>query len=167
MAKPKEDFSVKEISPKIRAISKYSMGPATSHDLVEHMSYLFVKIVMARNLIGLAGPNTCDSYVELKLGNNKATTKFLENKSSTPIWNQVFAFKKEKIHTREVEVVLKDKADITNEIIGKVSFLISNAPQRVPPDSPLAPQWYRLEDKNKKKLMAEVMFSFWMGTQVD
>ena len=44
---------------------------------------------------------------------------------------------------------------------------VIDAPLRVPPDSCLAPQWYRLEDKNKKKDIVEVMMSFWMGTLVD
>lgn len=165
MTKPKEDFSIKETSANISA-TKFTIGPATAYDLVEHMNYLFVNILQARNLIGLAGPNTCDPYVEVKLGNYKAMTRFLQKKSN-PEWYQVFAFKKEHIQTAEVEVIVKDRANITNEIIGKVSFLVSDAPLRVPPDSCLAPQWYRLEDKNKKKVTAEVMMSFWMGTQVD
>ncbi|XP_075660738.1 FT-interacting protein 3-like [Castanea sativa] len=165
MTKPKEDFSIKETSANISA-TKFTIGPATAYDLVEHMNYLFVNILQARNLIGLGGPNTCDPYIEVKLGNYKATTRFLQKKSN-PEWYQVFAFKKEHIQTAEVEVIVKDRANITNEIIGKVSFLVSDAPLRVPPDSCLAPQWYRLEDKNKKKVTAEVMMSFWMGTQVD
>ncbi|KAG5405817.1 hypothetical protein IGI04_011936 [Brassica rapa subsp. trilocularis] len=35
------------------------------------------------------------------------------------------------------------------------------------PDSPLAPQWYRLEDINRNKFGGEVMLSVWMGTQAD
>ena len=65
-----------------------------------------------------------------------------------------------------MEVIVKDRVNITNEIIGKVSFLVNDAPLRVPPDSCLAPQRYKLEDKNKK-VTIEVMMSFWMGTPVD
>jgi hypothetical protein len=86
--------------------------------------------------IGLA-----DLYVELMLGNYKATTKFLEKKSN-PEWDQVFAFKEEQIQASEFEIVVKNRADVSSEIIGKLSFTISEAPLRVPPDSPLAPQWY-------------------------
>ena len=117
-------------------------------------------------MIGLAGHNTCDPYLEVKLGNYKATTRFLQKKSN-PEQYQVFTFKKEHIQTAEVEVIVKDRANITNEIIGEVLFLVSDATLRVPPDSCLAPQWYRLEDKNKKKDIVEVMMSFWMGTSVD
>ena len=150
MTKPKEDFSIKEISANISA-TKFTIDPTTAYDLVEHMNYLFVNILQARNLIGLAGPNTCDPYVEVKLGNYKATTRFLQKKSN-PKQYQVFAFKKEHIQIAEVEVIVKDRANIANEIIGKVSFLVSDAPLCVPPDICLAPQWYRLEDKTRRRL---------------
>ena len=48
MTKPKEDFSIKEISANISA-TKFTIGPATAYDLVEHMNYLFVNILQARN----------------------------------------------------------------------------------------------------------------------
>ena len=81
MTKPKEDFSIKETSGNISA-TKFTIGPATAYDLVEHINYLFVNILQARNLIGLAGHNTCDPYLEVKLGNYKATTRFLQKKSN-------------------------------------------------------------------------------------
>jgi hypothetical protein len=90
MAKPKEDFFVKETLPNIKA-TKDAMGPARASDMTEQMHFLFVKTVKARYLIGLADP-----YVELMLGNYKATTKFLEKKSN-PEWDQVFAFNEERI----------------------------------------------------------------------
>ncbi|CAK7339266.1 unnamed protein product [Dovyalis caffra] len=38
----------------------------------------------------------------------------------------------------------------------------------VPPDSPLAPEWYRLEDGKGDKINAgELMLAVWMGTQAD
>jgi hypothetical protein len=55
----------------------------------------------------------------------------------------------------------------TEEIIGKLSFIVSEAPLRVLSNSPLASQWYRLEDKNKVKVKAELMLSVWIGTQAD
>jgi hypothetical protein len=137
MAKRKEEyFSVKETWPNISA-TKDTMGPARASDLIEQMHFLFVKIVKGRYLIGLAD----DPYVELVLGNYKATTKFLEKKSN-PEWDQVFAFKEERIQASEFEIVVKNRADVTTEIVGKLSFIVSEAPLRVPPDSPLAPQWY-------------------------
>ena len=78
MTKPKEDFSIKETLGNISA-TKFTIG-----DLVEYINYLFVNILQARNLIGLVGHNTCDPYVEVKLGNYKATTRFLPSEEVKP-----------------------------------------------------------------------------------
>ena len=167
MAKPKEDFSLKQTKPNISG-SKNTTGPLRPHDLVEQMQFMFVKILKAKDLVGPDGPDTCDPYVEIILGNCKGTTKIFEKKSS-PEWNQVFAFKKERIQTTTLETVVRDKLnEVSHEMIGKVKFNIGDVPMRVQPDSPLAPQWYRLEDKNGVKLGAgELMLSVWMGTQAD
>jgi hypothetical protein len=61
--------------------------------------------------------------------------------------------KKETIQASALELVVRDKADGSNNMIGMVMFNIGDIPMRVQPDSPLAPQWYRLEDKNGLKLM--------------
>jgi len=163
MAKPKEDFSLKETKPNISGMKNMSSTSMTRHDLVEQMQFMFVKILKAKDL-----PGICDPYVELILGNYKGTTRFIEKKSN-PEWNQVFAFKKETIQSSALELVVRDKADGSNDMIGKVIFNIGDIPMRVQPDSPLAPQWYRLEDKNGLKLMrgGELMLAVWMGTQAD
>ncbi|CAN1307197.1 FT-interacting protein 4 [Linum perenne] len=46
-------------------------------------------------------------------------------------------------------------------------FDLNEVPKRVPPDSPLAPQWYRLEDRKGDKGKGELMLAVWMGTQAD
>jgi hypothetical protein len=86
MAKPKEDFSLKETKPNISGM-KNTSSSMTRHDFVQQMQFMFVKILKAKDL-----PGICDSYVELILGNYKSTTRFIEKKSN-PEWNQVFAFK--------------------------------------------------------------------------
>ncbi|XP_024988293.1 FT-interacting protein 1-like [Cynara cardunculus var. scolymus] len=52
-----------------------------------------------------------------------------------------------------------------DDYVGKVVFDLNEVPTRVPPDSPLAPQWYRLEDRRGQG--AEIMIAVWMGTQAD
>ncbi|CAA3019833.1 ft-interacting 1 [Olea europaea subsp. europaea] len=48
------------------------------------------------------------------------------------------------------------------------SFDIVEVPVRVPPDSPLAPQWYKLENKKGEKIShGEIILAIWMGTQAD
>ncbi|EMS60507.1 Multiple C2 and transmembrane domain-containing protein 2 [Triticum urartu] len=53
-------------------------------------------------------------------------------------------------------------------MVGRIGFDLSEVPVRVPPDSPLAPQWYRLDGKRGEKLHhGEIMLSVWLGTQAD
>ncbi|KAF3448922.1 hypothetical protein FNV43_RR09639 [Rhamnella rubrinervis] len=108
---------------------------------------------------------SCDPYVEVKLGNYKGTTKHFE-KNSNPKWNQVFAFSKE-IQATVLEVVVKDKDFVLDDLMGRVMFDLNDVPKRVPPDSPLAPQWYRMEDRKGVKVKGELMLAVWMGTQAD
>ncbi|XP_031501785.1 FT-interacting protein 3-like [Nymphaea colorata] len=129
-----------------------------AYDLVEQMQYLYVRVVKAREL-GVGS----DALVEVKVGNYRGITKQVE-KRSNPEWDQVFAFSKDCIQSSVVEVMVKDK----DEFLGRVIFDLSEVPVRVPPDSPLAPQWYRMEDKKgESKVKGEVMVSVWMGTQAD
>ncbi|RVW90292.1 Protein QUIRKY [Vitis vinifera] len=39
--------------------------------------------------------------------------------------------------------------------------------KRVPPDSPLAPQWYTLEDSSENSPGNDIMLAVWIGTQAD
>ncbi|CAL8159832.1 unnamed protein product [Prunus armeniaca] len=159
---PREDLSLKETSPKITGRAASTTGPMTAFNLVEQMQYLYVRVVKARGL-----PQPCDPYVELKIGNYKGSTKHLE-KNPYSEWNLVFSFNRERIQNTSVEILVKDKAlavEDGHEVIGRFAFNVSDAPTRVPPDSPLAPQWYRLMDQNKIK--GELMLAFWIGTQAD
>ena len=105
---------------------------------------------------------SCDPYAEVRLGNYKATMRHFE-KNSNPEWNQVSAFSRDSIQGTMLEVSVKDKDMIQDDFMGRVLFGITNVLKRVPPDSPLAPQWYRLEDRNGKKLRCELMLVVWWG----
>lgn len=123
-------------------------APTMSYDLVQQMQYLYVSVAKARNL--QPSPITgrgCDPYVEVRLGNYRGTTKHF-NRKPNPEWNQVFAFSKDCIQSSVLEVYLKDREMMgRDEYIGRVVFDLNEVPTRVPPDSPLAPQWYRLQDR--------------------
>eukprot|EP01018_Ginkgo_biloba_P031831 Gb_33902 [translate_table: standard] len=167
------DYTLKETSPhlgdgRVRGGVWGSGERVTStYDLVEQMQYLYVRVVKARDLPAKEITGSCDPYVEVKLGNYKGTTKHFEKKTN-PEWNQVFAFSKERIQSSFVEVVVKDKDFVKDDFIGHVTFDLNDVPTRVPPDSPLAPQWYRLEDrKGEAKVKGELMLAVWMGTQAD
>ncbi|KAK7243617.1 hypothetical protein RIF29_38423 [Crotalaria pallida] len=171
--KKQDDFSLKETTPNIsagRVISGDRLP--TTFDLVEKMHFLFARVVKAKDLLQCSdsdSDDTCNPYVEVKLGTSMGTTRCME-KTSSPEWNQVFAFAKDRIQGSVIEIVVMDKvadSESGDEFMGRVVFGVSDAPMRVPPDSPLAPQWYRLEDKNGMKLQRELMVSVWMGTQAD
>ncbi|KAI3683066.1 hypothetical protein L1987_83565 [Smallanthus sonchifolius] len=163
-----DDFNLRETRPSLgggRVPGNERFG--TAFDLVEQMHYLYIRMVKARSLPpGRGNHNSLpDSYVEIKLGNFVACAKHFE-KNSDPEWNQVFAFPKDRIQSLTLELTVKDKDIGEGEedgLIGGVSFDIVELPVRVPPDSPLAAQWYRLENGSEGELMVAV----WMGTQAD
>ncbi|CAN4109267.1 unnamed protein product [Withania somnifera] len=163
---PQEDFSLKETKPHLGG-GKFTGDKLTStYDLVEQMQYLYVRVVKAKDLPGKDVTGSLDPYVEVRLGNYRGTTHHFEKKSN-PVWNQVFAFSKDRIQASLLEVNVKDKDFIKDDIVGRVMFDLNDIPKRVPPDSPLAPQWYRLEDRNGNKVKGELMLAVWMGTQAD
>ncbi|EOA23525.1 hypothetical protein CARUB_v10016719mg [Capsella rubella] len=163
---PPEDFSLKETRPHLGG-GKISGDKLTStYDLVEQMQYLYVRVVKAKELPGKDLTGSCDPYVEVKLGNYKGTTRHFEKKSN-PEWNQVFAFSKDRIQASFLEATVKDKDVVKDDMIGRVVFDLNEVPKRVPPDSPLAPQWYRLEDRKSDKVRGELMLAVWFGTQAD
>ncbi|KAL1217236.1 Multiple C2 domain and transmembrane region protein 2 [Cardamine amara subsp. amara] len=141
-----------------------------TYDLVEQMFYLYVRVVRAKELSPGSITGGCIPYVEVKLGNYKGRTKHFDRRTTLPEWNQVFAFTKERIQSSVLEVFVKDKETLgRDDILGKVVFDLNEIPTRVPPNSPLAPQWYRLEDwrGEGKVVRGEVMLAVWMGTQAD
>uniref|UniRef100_A0A0D9W657 C2 domain-containing protein n=1 Tax=Leersia perrieri TaxID=77586 RepID=A0A0D9W657_9ORYZ len=139
---------------------------ASAYDLVEQMHYLYVRVVRARGLPATAS----NVYVEARLGNYRGATParhYHERKAATatttPEWNQVFAFSREPVQATALEVfVREEKGDAA---VGKIAFDVAEAPVRVPPDSPLAPQWYRLDGGRGGS--GEVMLAVWVGTQAD
>ncbi|KAK9713704.1 hypothetical protein RND81_06G045800 [Saponaria officinalis] len=165
----KPDYELVETRPPVAAHMGYRKGDniGSTYDLVEQMHYLYVSVVKARDLPVMDITGSLDPYVEVKLGNYKGVTKHLE-KNQHPIWNQIFAFSKERLQSNLLEVAVKDKDFAKDDYVGKVLFDLTEVPLRVPPDSPLAPQWYKLEDKKGMRgNRGEVMLAVWMGTQAD
>ncbi|KAK7243613.1 hypothetical protein RIF29_38419 [Crotalaria pallida] len=171
-----EDYSLKDTSPQLgerwpnggRGWMSGGERFTSTYDLVEQMFYLYVRVVKAKDLPTSTLTSSCDPYVEVKLGNYKGRTKHFEKKSN-PEWNQVFAFSKDRIQSSFLEVFVKDKEMVgRDDYIGRVIFDLNEVPSRVPPDSPLAPQWYRLEDRRGEgRVRGDIMLAVWMGTQAD
>ncbi|KAL5707961.1 FT-interacting protein 1 [Ranunculus cassubicifolius] len=174
-----EDFKLKDTNPNlgerwpgggIRGGGGWMGGDkfTSTYDLVEQMHYLYVRVVKAKELPTNSLTGNCDPYAEVKLGNYRGITRHFEKKIN-PEWNQVFAFCKDKIQSSVLEVYVRDKEMIgRDDYLGKVVFDLNEIPTRVPPDSPLAPQWYRLEDRRGDgKVRGDIMLAVWMGTQAD
>jgi hypothetical protein len=139
---------------------------ASTYDLVEKMHFLYVRVVKARDLPDMDVTGSLDPFVEVRIGNYRGITKHFE-KQQNPVWNQVFAFSKDRMQASVLEVVVKDKDLIKDDFVGIVRFDINEVPLRVPPDSPLAPEWRRIEDKKGEKVKGELMLAVWIGTQAD
>ncbi|KAF5454858.1 hypothetical protein F2P56_024492 [Juglans regia] len=163
---PPEDFLLKETNPHLGGGKVTGDKHTSTYDLVEQMQYLYVRVVKAKDLPAKDATGSCDPYVEVRLGNYKGTTRHFEKKSN-PEWNQVFAFSKDRLQASVLEVTVKDHDLVKDDFIGRVFFDLNEVPRRVPPDSPLAPQWYRLDDKKGDKVRGELMLAVWMGTQAD
>jgi Plant phosphoribosyltransferase C-terminal/C2 domain len=140
--------------------------PASTYDLVEQMQYLFVRVVKAKELPAMDVTGSLDPYVEVRVGNYRGTTRHFEKKQN-PEWNEVFAFSRDRMQTSILEVVVKDKDLGKDDFVGIVRFDLNDVPTRVPPDSPLAPEWYWLVGKKGEKARGELMLAVWMGTQAD
>ncbi|GFY92533.1 C2 calcium/lipid-binding plant phosphoribosyltransferase family protein [Actinidia rufa] len=126
----------------------------------------YQRAASARDLPTMDVSGSLDPYVEVKVGNYKGITRHFE-KQKNPEWNAVFAFSKERMQSSVLEVVVKDKDLVKDDFVGIVRFDLNEIPTRVPPDSPLAPEWYRLENKNGEKKNGELMLAVWIGTQAD
>ncbi|KAL7123038.1 hypothetical protein ACP275_01G080900 [Erythranthe tilingii] len=168
------DFALKETSPFLgggrivggKVVKTDRTTAGGTYDLVEKMHFLFVRVVKARELPAMDVTGSLDPYVEVKIGNYKGITKHIE-KQQNPMWNVVFAFSRERMQASVLEVVVKDKDILKDDFVGFVRFDLNEVPMRVPPDSPLAPEWYRLEDKKGEKIRGELMLAVWIGTQAD
>ncbi|XP_031250559.1 FT-interacting protein 7-like [Pistacia vera] len=158
-----------ENSPPIAARRRYRGGDKklSTYDLVEQMHYLYVNVVRAKNLPVMDVSGSLNPFVEMKLGNYKGVTKDSEQ-NQKGVWKQIFAFSKERLQSNLLEVTVKIKNSGEDElIVGRVLFDLSEVAIRVPPDRPLAPKWYKLEDNKRVKTKGEIRLAVWMGTQAD
>ncbi|KAF7020036.1 hypothetical protein CFC21_033161 [Triticum aestivum] len=166
------DYALKETSPFLgggQIVGGRVIGGekhASTYDLVERMQYLFVRVVKARDLPNMDITGSLDPFVEVRVGNYRGITKHFE-KQRNPEWNAVFAFSRERMQASVIEVLVKDKDLVRDDFVGMVRFDLNDVPVRVPPDSPLAPEWYRLVHKDGDKSRGELMLAVWIGTQAD
>ncbi|KAF3441254.1 hypothetical protein FNV43_RR15167 [Rhamnella rubrinervis] len=117
----------------------------SSFDLVEKMHYLFVRVVKARD-----PPEKQLSSIGTRTAFNR------DSPDSSSI----------------LEVSVWDPpnpgpaSDVADQnFLGGICFDVTEIPLRDPPDSPLAPQWYRLEGGGAHS--GDLMLATWVGTQAD
>jgi len=155
------DFSLKETRPHLGGGPLHKDKSSSTYDLVEQMQYLYVRVVKAKDLPVFG---SSEVIAEVKLGNHRGFTKRVSSNHAE--WDQVFAFSKDCIRSSMVEVFVKEREK--DDFLGRVWFDLNEVPKRAPPDSQLAPQWQRMEDKRGDKSKAgEVMVAIWFGTQAD
>ncbi|XP_030525914.2 FT-interacting protein 7 [Rhodamnia argentea] len=146
----------------------------SSFDLVEKMHYLFVRVVKARHLPTNGSPVVkivvSGTHIKSKPARKSASTAFFE-------WDQTFAFGRDAPESSSIlEVSVWDPPsahmdsrsswDVAgHKFFGGICFDASEIPVRDPPDSPLAPQWYRLEGGGAHH--GDLMLATWIGTQAD
>ncbi|KAI4348464.1 hypothetical protein L6164_009187 [Bauhinia variegata] len=130
-----------------------------SFDLVDKMHYLFIRVVKARHL-----PTNGQPVVRIAVSGHQVTSK-PARKTTLFEWDQTFAFGRDSPDSSSLlEVSVWDRAS-GQSFLGGLCFDVSEIPLRDPPDSPLAPQWYRLEDGGAH--FGDLMLATWVGTQAD
>lgn len=133
----------------------------SSFDLVEKMHYLFVRVVKARAL-----PTNGNPIVKIAASGHHVTSK-PARKTNLFEWDQTFAFLRDSQDSSSIlEVSVWDPPSSGQHgFLGGICFDASEIPLRDPPDSPLAPQWYRLEEGGAHG--GDLMLATWVGTQAD
>ncbi|GAA0150458.1 transferase [Lithospermum erythrorhizon] len=155
------DYSLKETRPHLGGGPLNKDKTSSTYDLVEQVQYLYIRIVKAREISNFA---VNEVAAEVKLGNYRGVTKRVSSNNAE--WDQVFAFSKDSIQSSFVEVFVKESNK--DDFLGRALFDLNEVPTRMQPDSQLAPQWYRMEDKKGDKVKGgEVMVAIWFGTQAD
>ncbi|KAG9135683.1 hypothetical protein Leryth_002411 [Lithospermum erythrorhizon] len=142
-------------------VSDRSTIERSTFDLVEKMHYLFIRIVKARAL-----PTSGSPVVKIVVSNRHVISK-PARKTTTSEWDQTFAFSRDAQDSSSIlEVSVWDPLGGNfSDFLGGICFDASEIPLRDPPDSPLAPQWYRLEGGGAHN--GDLMLATWVGTQAD
>ncbi|KAJ0691947.1 putative C2 domain, phosphoribosyltransferase, C2 domain superfamily [Helianthus annuus] len=155
------EYGLKETNPHLGGGHLNKDKTSATYDLVEQMQYLYIRVVKGRDIPVVNGGEV---VAEVKLGNYRGITKRVALNNAE--WDQVFAFSKDTIQSSMVEIFVKERDK--DEYLGRVWFDLNEVPKRVPPDSQLAPQWYRMDDKRGERSKGgEVMLAIWFGTQAD
>ncbi|CAI9097503.1 OLC1v1033942C1 [Oldenlandia corymbosa var. corymbosa] len=167
---PRPISRVSSVSSFMSDVSDRSTIERSNFDLVEKMHYLFVRVVKARSL-----PTAGRPVVKILVSGSHVISK-PARKTTVFEWDQTFAFSRDAPDSSSIlEISVWDpmhamslggESDVAgHNFMGGICFDVSEIPLRDPPDSPLAPQWYRLEGGGAHK--GDLMLATWIGTQAD
>ncbi|XP_059280879.1 multiple C2 domain and transmembrane region protein 16 [Lycium ferocissimum] len=172
IAGPRPISRASSVSSFISDAASDRSGPIerSSFDLVEKMHYLFIRVVKARSLPTVGSP-----VVKIAVSGSHVVSK-PARKTVLFEWDQTFAFGREAPDSSSLlEISVWDPlsaksfdptSDVAGHVfLGGICFDVSEIPLRDPPDSPLAPQWYRLEGGGAHR--GDLMLATWVGTQAD
>ncbi|KAG0576152.1 hypothetical protein KC19_5G059000 [Ceratodon purpureus] len=164
MTVPETDFTVKNTNPDLGKAVDYNQH----FDLVEQMTYLFVRVLRARDLLGKDQNGLSDPYVRVAIGPVQAETRIIK-RDLNPEWNQVFAIGRDKIGGGALELSVWDADKLSkDDFLGGFMIDLQGVSARKPPEMPVAPQWFKLESKTGHGMVrGEVMAAIWWGTQAD
>lgn len=169
-AGPQPISRVSSVSSFMSDLSDRSTIERSTFDLVEKMHYLFVRVVKARSLPTFGKP-----VVRIAVSGSHVISKPARK---TPLfeWDQTFGFSRDPPDSSSIlEISVWDpvhamsastESDVAgHNFLGGICFDVGEIPLRDPPDSSLAPQWYRLEGGGAHK--GDLMLATWIGTQAD
>ncbi|CAK9210321.1 unnamed protein product [Sphagnum troendelagicum] len=162
---PEGEFAVKETNPDLGKAVDYNHH----YDLVEHMSYLFIRVVRARGLAPKDANGSSDPYARITVGRVKAETIIVPH-TLNPEWNKVFAIGEDGVQGSTVEVTVWDADNHSqDDFLGGLMLHLAEVSLRKPPEPPLPPRWYKLESKTvgNGRVRGEIMVAIWWGTQAD
>lgn len=155
---PKPLSRLSSVSSFASDLSEISQMERSTFDLVNKMHYLFVRVVKARSL-----PTSRNPIVKIAVSGCQVQSK-PARKTQFFEWDQTFAFGRDTPDSSSIlEISVWDGPG--HNFLGGILFDATEIPLRDPPDSPLAPQWYRLEGGGAH--IGDLMLATWVGTQAD
>nr|XP_043609804.1 C2 and GRAM domain-containing protein At1g03370 [Erigeron canadensis] len=111
---------------------------------------LLVRVIEAKNLPIIDQNNgSIDSYVKLKVGNQRHKTKVVK-KCLNPSWCEEFSFRIEDLNKQLIVSLLNEDKFFNDDLIGSVKIPISTVFDTV--DKSLGTSWYSLQPKKKSKI---------------
>lgn len=160
--------AVKEFKPSLRGpvdAAPKEFKPTFEHGkIVEHMAYVFVHVVKARDLPSENARGRLDRYVQVKAGDYSGTTECMDMEQNAE-WNATFAFSQDEMDRNQLKsvcAILKNMDGARDDSVGMVSFDVSNI--RASHET----RWRTLVDETSRyRTKGELMLAVWRGSQFD